>query len=250
MTLAPEEVKACCAGVYSSEAARFLLGDSFHPGGSTLTSELIAALRVGPGDVVVDVACGRGTSAEQLARESGCDVIGVDLAVPQCSPHSRVRFMQGDAEALPLDDMSVNGVLCECALCTFPDKPTAVAEIARILRPGGRVAIADVTAQPTRLPDVLRDLDAWVACVADARPLDELAALLEQAGLELERTESRDRELGELLEKVGARLRLAHLAASEQFEQGIERASALLDAAGAALADGVLGYAVLVARRP
>ena len=121
MTLAPDTVKACCAGVYSSAAARFLLGDSFHPGGTALTSQLADALRVGPGDTVVDVACGPGASALQLARERGCEVIGTDLVVPAASPHPLVRFVRGDAEALPLSDASVDGALCECALCTFPD---------------------------------------------------------------------------------------------------------------------------------
>ena len=49
MTLAAEEIKACCAAAYSSPAARFLLGDSFHPGGAALTSRLARALQVGPG---------------------------------------------------------------------------------------------------------------------------------------------------------------------------------------------------------
>ena len=66
MTLAPEEAKACCAAAYSSAAARFLLGDSSHPGGAELTSRLIRALRVGPGATGVDVASGPGTSALQL----------------------------------------------------------------------------------------------------------------------------------------------------------------------------------------
>jgi len=138
--LAAEEIKACCAAAYSSPAARFLLGDSFHPGGAALTSRLVRALRVGPGDVVVDVGCGPGMSALQLARKTGCEVIGVDLAPPAVSDDPRVRFIRGDAEALPLDNASVDGALCECALCTFPDKDAAVGELARVLRPGARVA--------------------------------------------------------------------------------------------------------------
>src|SRR5919204_515983 len=71
MTLAPEEVKACCADVYASAAARFLLGDSFHPGGATLTYRLAAALRVGPGAVVCDVACGPGWPTPRSATLRG-----------------------------------------------------------------------------------------------------------------------------------------------------------------------------------
>jgi SAM-dependent methyltransferase len=250
MTLAPEEVKACCAGVYSSAAARFLLGDSFHPGGAKLTSHLIAALRVGPGDSVVDVACGPGASALQLANECGCEVIGVDLVVPETSPDARVQFLQGDAEALPLGTASVDGGLCECALCTFPDKTTAVHELARVLRPGGRVAIADVVAERRRLPEQLLGLDSWVACIADARPLDELAELLKAAGFELEQMERHDAELAQLLDGIEARLRLGRLLVGEQLGGGVRRVSALLAAARSALESGALGYATLVAHRP
>ena len=53
---------------------------------------------------------------------------------------------------------SFDAVVCECAFCTFPDKPTAAAEFARVLRPGGRVGITDVTLDPARLDDELRTL--------------------------------------------------------------------------------------------
>jgi ubiquinone/menaquinone biosynthesis C-methylase UbiE len=250
MTLAPETVKACCADVYSSGAARFLLGDSFHPGGAALTSQLIHALRVGPGDTVVDVACGPGASAAQLARERGCRVIGIDLVVPDATPDPLVRFVQGDAEALPLDDASVDGALCECALCTFPDKPTAVRELARVLRPGARVAIADVTAEPAKLPDALRSLDAWVACIGDARPLDEVTQLLRDAAFEVEQVQGHDDALAVLLDKLEGRLRVARLVGDDHFEADCARALPLVAAARAALFEGNLGYDVIVARRP
>lgn len=112
MTLAASDVKSCCATAYSSSAARWLLGDSFHPGGPALTSRLGRGLQAGAGKLVVDVASGRGTSALQIARESGCDAIGVDLAAGNVAAatsaaakaglSARVRFIQGDAEALPL----------------------------------------------------------------------------------------------------------------------------------------------------
>ena len=63
----------------------------------------------------------------------------------------KVRFHLGDAERLPLPDNTFDALVCECAFCTFPDKATAAAEFARVLRPGGRVGIADPWPTPGRL---------------------------------------------------------------------------------------------------
>jgi arsenite methyltransferase len=259
---APVEVKACCAAAYGSEAAQWLLGDRLHPGGAALTSELGAALGVGPGDTVADVACGPGLSALQLARERGCAVVGIDIS-PQSVTRARaaaavacfdgrVRFELGDAEALPLPDGSVDGVLSECALCTFPDKPAAAREVARVLRAGGRLALSDVTADPERLEPELRGTLGWVACVADARPLEQLAALLESSGLAVERAEQRDEALAELLDRIEARLRLARSlggALPAELRGRVDEGMALTAAARRAFESGELGYGMLVARR-
>jgi ubiquinone/menaquinone biosynthesis C-methylase UbiE len=260
MTIAPEEIKSCCAAAYSTEAARFLLGDSFHPGGAALTSRLIAQLSVASGATVVDVASGPGTSALQLTRETGADVIGVDLsptsvaaatkAARDAGLSERVRFLEGDAEALPLPDASMDGALCECALCTFPDKDAAALELTRVLHPGGRLALADMTAEAARLPPELTGLQAWIACIADARPLEELAELLGRAGLIVEQAERHDEALERLLERIDGRLRAARLVGAPFLNGAVARGRELVAAAHAALARGDLGYGVIIARRP
>ena len=250
-----QDLKACCAAAYASEAARFLLGDSFHPGGAELTSRLAATLRVGPGETVVDVASGLGTSAIQVARETGCDVIGIELSpesveaaarrAAQEGLDGRVRFVCGDAEAVPLPDASVEGALCECSLCTFPDKSEAASELARVLKPGARLALSDMTAIPEQLPPELRSLEAWVACLGGARPLEEIATLLEDAGFLVETSERHDEALVELVERVRERLRAARFILGEAASKGLDLAAAALEAVD----DGTLGYAVLVASR-
>ena len=254
-----EDVKACCASAYASSAARWLLGDCFHPGGLQLTSRLGQALQVGSGDLVLDVASGPGSSAVHLALQTGCDVLGVDLAsgnvdtsarkAARAGVSERVRFVQGDAEALPLDNKSADGLLCECALCTFPNKTTAAAEFARVLRPGAKVAISDITALPDELPPELTSLNAWVACIADARPLDEIAALLESAGLVVETTERHDDELATMLDNVDARLRAARLLGAGSFGNRVNTGRKLVAAARGAMAQRALGYGVVIARR-
>lgn len=260
MALAATEVKTCCATAYSGAAARWLLGDSFHPGGAHLTSRLGRALRVGHTHLVIDVASGPGTSAVQIARETGCEVVGVDLsagnvaaatrAATEAGLSDRVRFVEGDAEALPLGDETADGALCECALCTFPDKHTAAGEFARVLKSGARAAISDITALPDELPPELTTLQAWVACIADARPLDEIAALLSDGGLVVETTERHDHELGAMLDRVDARLRTARMLGAGLLGGRVAEGRELVRAAQDALRRGALGYGVVVARRP
>jgi arsenite methyltransferase len=260
MTLAAGEVKSCCATAYSSSAARWLLGDSFHPGGAQLTSRLGRALQVDAGKLVVDVASGPGTSALQIAQDTGCDVIGIDLAAESVAAatraaakaglSARVRFVQGDAEALPLADEATDGALCECALCTFPDKAAAARQFARVLRPGARVAISDMTAFRDELPPPLTSMEAWVACIADARPLDEIASLLEDGGLVVESTERHDEKLAAMLDRIDARLQAARLLGADVFGDRVREGRELVAAAHDSLARGFLGYAVVIARRP
>jgi len=259
VSVAALETKSCCARAYSSEAARYLLGESFHPGGAALTAELARALCVGPGDVVVDIASGPGTSALQLAGSTGCAVVGIDVSGPgaaaaasrarEAPPAPAVRFACGDAEALPLADASVDGALCECAFCLFPDKPAAAREIARVLRPGARLALSDVTAERARLSPELRTLDAHVACLGEALPLDETAGILAAAGLVIESVQRRDDALAPMLERIEARLRLARLIGGGPLAGVLDRADRLLEAAWAALREGSIGYGVVVARR-
>jgi len=259
---AAAEIKACCAAAYGSAAMRWLLGDRLHPGGAPLTAQLIDALDVGPAEVVADVACGPGASALQAAGRTGCQVVGVDLS-PACIERARksalaagvdrqARFVVGDAERLPLADASVDGVLCECALCTFPDKAAAAAEVARVLRPGGKLALSDMTAERDRLPHALRSLDGWIACVNDARPLAEIASLLTDAGLEVIASERRDQALHAIVDRADGRLRVARAlgaGAPPELAGSIERALTIISAAREAIADRALGYGTIVAQK-
>ncbi len=258
MTLATDEIKSCCAAAYGSPAARILLGASFHPGGVGLTRQLIRPLSLDERSVAVDVACGPGTSALELARETGCAVIGIDLSPANVAEAQRaadaaglakqISFLVGDAEALPLEDGSVDGALCECALCTFPDKRTAVRELARVLKPGARLALSDMTADIARLPDELCTVQAWVACIADARPLDEIAELLGDEGFAVESVDRHDDALVELLDRVAARLKV--LAMTAALNPGdLERGSDLAALARNAVTAGTLGYGSLIASR-
>lgn len=257
---AAEAFKACCAGVYESEAARFLLGGELHPGGRALTARTaqIAGLRTG--HLVLDVASGTGTSATLLAERIGCRVIGVDYsdaavaAAAEASPAAvapLVRFVRGDAESLPFGRGMFDAVLCECALCMFPDKARAVAEMRRVLRTGGTVMISDVVADVGELPPALRSAAGQVACVADALDSDGYVALLQDCGFDLIAHERHDRELVRTIDGVEARVRVARMTGLGRIEElsgAFDAALDLLDLARESALSGQLGYGVFVAR--
>jgi ubiquinone/menaquinone biosynthesis C-methylase UbiE len=257
-----DEIKTCCAAVYQSDWARLLLGDTFHPGGLALTERLGQLLELDARQRVLDVAAGNGTSAIFLAQRFGCVVVGVDYgeAAVQAAAQAAeaagvghlVRFARGDAERLPIADSTFDAVICECAFCTFPDKTAAAREFARVLRPGGRVGLADLTRNGS-LPAPLEGLLAWVACIADARPVAEYVRTLVGAGLVQECVEPLDGALRDLVRDVRTRLLAAELLVRLQkielpavdFEQARTMASAAADAVHA----GLLGYTLVTAAR-
>lgn len=256
----PATAKACCAATYSSDLVETLLGPAYHPGGLTLTRRVLSATGLRPDDRLLDIASGIGTTSFVAAAEFGASADGVDLAsdnvatarktaVSRDLAH-RVTFHEGDAEALPLADATYDVVVCECALCTFPDKQRAVAEMARVLRPGGRIGITDVTADQTRLPVELTTLFAWVACIADARPTEGYVELLEQAGLTIDLVESHDRAVSTMIDQIEARLTLLRMTSPDRAtELGLDfgQAGTVINAARKATASGVLGYTLIVA---
>jgi SAM-dependent methyltransferase len=259
-SLLDAELACYCASPYDSPAARWLLGGEFHPGGDVLTRRLAHLAGVRPGWRVLDVASGSGPTARLLASELGAEVTGVELSRESIAAArreaeaaglgERARFVEGDAQALPIASGAFDAVVCECALCLFSGKAQAVAEMRRALRPGGAVAIADVTAELEDLPASLRGAAARVACIGEALPSDGYAALLCDAGLDLVATESHDGALAALAERVEARLRVARMLLSADGSADlIGEAIELVGEAQRAIIRGTLGYRLFVARK-
>ena len=256
----PEELKVCCSTAYQRDAVALILGESYHPGGLDLTRRLARSIDLRTGQRVLDVASGPGATAFLLAAEFGVEVDGVDLGDQQVAAANakaaanglseRVRFHVGDAERLPLPDESVDAVVCECAFCTFPDKPTAASEMARVLRPGGRIGITDVALDPDRLHEELKTLAGWVACLADARPVEQYVDLLADAGLKVTLREAHDAALARMIEQIDARLvafQMAKVPALDGVDFGTARQRTAL--AARAVRDGIAGYTLLVAEK-
>lgn len=263
MQLAAEELKSCCAATYGEPAVRWLLGGELHPGGEDSTRRALELVVLRPGERLLDVASGSGASALLAAREFGAVVTGVDygeqavLGATEAARAQgldlRVRFARGDAEDLALPDESFDAVLCECSLCTFPDKERAAAEMSRVLRPGGRAAITDVVVDRDGLPDELLGPLAMIACVGSALDRPGYEDLLLGAGLEPLGGESRDADTARFAERVEDRLRGARLLGLDRFAGSsfdVDEAIELVRLARRSIDQGVIGYAVLAFGKP
>jgi SAM-dependent methyltransferase len=260
MNLSSADIKRCCASAYQRDVVALILGDSYHPGGLELTRRLARTLGLHPGKRVLDVASGPGTTALLLASEFGVSVDGLDLgpdAVAAAKARAadrglaeQVRFYVADAERLPIANASVDDVICECAMCTFPDKERGALEMARVLRPGGRVGITDVTLERERLHPELISLTGWVACLADARPVTDYRELLESAGLRVALTERHDDALAQMIETIDARLTALAIIRPPAL-QGIDIEGALekVALAASAVGGGTAGYSLIVAHK-
>jgi len=254
------ELKTCCATAYADPSVRWLLGDALHPGGEKTTRRALALARLGPGECLLDVGSASGDSAMLAARELGVEAVGVEYgeeAVRAATERAaaegfgkRVRFARGDAEQLPFESGSFDAVLCECSLCTFPDKQRAVAEFGRVLKPGGRLALTDVVADQAVLPVELSGALATVACVGGALRRAEYELLLESAGFVVSALESCDEDADLFARGIEERLRgarLLGLGPPPGAPLGIEEAIEIVRLARDAIATGSLGYAILVA---
>jgi arsenite methyltransferase len=147
------------------------------------------------GDTVLDVGSGGGIDALLAARRVGAEgrVIGLDL-LPEMRERARshareaglanVEFVTGEMEAIPLPTASVDAVISNGVLNLSPRKMRALFECARVLRPGGRLCVSDMTIEERELPvEVLTHPAAWSGCVSGAMAERTFLAGLRRVGL-------------------------------------------------------------------
>jgi SAM-dependent methyltransferase len=154
----------------------------------------VALLDPRPGEIVLDLGSGAGIDALIAARAVGPTgrVLGVDMTDEMLdrarsnasrSGLDHVEFRRGRLENLPVETASVDAVTSNCVINLVPDKSAVFRELARVLRPGGRLVVSDIVLDGD-LPDaVAGDLLAWVGCVAGAMRRERYFGLLSGAGL-------------------------------------------------------------------
>jgi SAM-dependent methyltransferase len=155
----------------------------------------LAAIR--PGETIVDLGSGSGMDSFLAARAAGPDgrVVGIDMTQAQLDKAARlageaeisnVDFRRGYIEQLPLPSAYADVVISNGVINLSPRKDRVFSEAARVLRPGGRLAIADIVTG-TQLPvGVTCDAALWAACIGGAMQRDDYQDAIEQAGFEID----------------------------------------------------------------
>lgn len=151
-------------------------------------------LALAPGETVLDLGSGPGLDTFLAARQVGPTgrVIGVDMT-PSMLERARVGaakmgfawvdFREGRLEALPVESASVDAVTSNCVINLVPDKASVFAEVARVLRPGGRLVVSDIVLDAPLPSSVAQDILSYVGCISGAVLREDYFALLAKAGL-------------------------------------------------------------------
>lgn len=152
--------------------------------------------RLAHGEIVLDLGSGSGLDACYAAHHVGRAgrVIGVDFTPAQLDKARRlaaeaglehVTFREGRIEHLPMADASVDCVISNGVINLSADKRRVFAEAARVLRPGGRLAIADIVTERQLTDAIVCNADLWASCIGGATQQDDYRAAVESAGLHI-----------------------------------------------------------------
>jgi arsenite methyltransferase len=149
-----------------------------------------------PGEAVLDLGSGSGMDSFLAALATGSEgrVVGVDMTDAQLAKATElaaeggfasVEFRKGYIEEPPVDEASVDCVISNGVVNLSPDKPAVFAAVARALRPGGRLALADIVTTEQLPEGVTCDASLWAACIGGAMQRDRYREAIEAAGFEI-----------------------------------------------------------------
>ncbi|HTG83025.1 MAG TPA: class I SAM-dependent methyltransferase, partial [Geobacteraceae bacterium] len=136
------------SSAYESPLLRKVAGATIRPGGLTLTERGVAFCRFPSGARLLDVGCGAGATVEYLRSRYGFAAAGVDISrlliAEGLVRDPALPLVEAEAEALPVEDGVLDGVLCECVLSLVGEPLRALREFRRVLRPGGHLILSDM----------------------------------------------------------------------------------------------------------
>jgi len=261
VSAASQNLTSCCAGLYELPIVEYLLGQSFHPGGTKLTRQLATATLISPNSQVLDVACGNGTSAQVIAADFGASVTGCDysaanteratLASRAAGLDQKTHFIRANAEQLPFAAESFDIAHCECSLCLFENMESALQQLHRVLKPGGRIGISDFYLNEP-VPASLDGLLGRVLCVAGALSADGYRQALTNAAFAYIRIRIVNWTLADMILRVRQRLELlatTNALTDTALLTDFGDPAPVLDALEKFIASGGAGYLIATARR-
>jgi arsenite methyltransferase len=188
------------------------LGETLRPGGLELTARVAEIGGIGQNHTVLDIGCGKGTTAIFLCEKHNCRVIGIDLSdkmISFCRSKIRTKqliekmsFILGDGESLPFSDSSFDTVISECSFSLFLDKERAANEIGRVLKTGGKLLMTDIILRGEVSEDS-RSQIGFPCCMAGAQRIEEYISLFARIGLKSTRIEDHSPELEKLIYYLG-----------------------------------------------
>jgi len=189
-TCGPTLTDQCLAVGYSAEDLR-LVPEMAILGVGCGNPTALADLKVG--EVVLDLGSGAGIDVFLAAKKvgEGGRVMGVDMTedmvakgrqLAQEHGFANVDFRQGDIEHLPVDSAAVDVIISNCVINLTPDKLASFKEIHRVLKPGGRILIADLVTAGELPPDVRASAAAWADCLAGAMAKETYLETIRRAG--------------------------------------------------------------------
>ncbi len=192
------EATSCCddgsSGAVSLYDDALLAGLPFDVTGLSLgCGDPVTIASLQPGETVLDLGSGGGIDCFLAARQVGEQgkVIGVDMTADMLARANaskarlgveNVEFRQGQIEALPVADNSVDIIMSNCVINLSPDKAAVFSEAFRVLKPGGRVAISDIVTAGEFSPELRAQADKWAECVTGAIDADEYLGMMRAAG--------------------------------------------------------------------
>lgn len=193
---------SCCGGNSQGDAAfgsgLYAADDHTELPAGALSASLgcgnpMAVADLRPGETVLDLGSGGGIDVLLSARRVGPAgmVYGLDMTDEMLTlaranaaeaGATNVEFLKGDIEAIPLPDASVNVIISNCVINLSTDKPAVLAEMFRVLTPGGRIGISDVVAEDSVTPAMRAERGSYVGCIAGALSEGEYLSGLAAAG--------------------------------------------------------------------
>ena len=169
--------------LYEDENFLGFAEDTLRPGGLQLTAEIVGKGGLPKNAKILDIGCGYGKTVKFLCDQMGFSSFGIDAAESMVkgglAVDSTLNLMVADAENLPFADQSFDAVITECVFCLLPNKPKALAEIHRVLKPSGSLLISDLYLQKPSAEKISLN---GITCLQNLMTQEEICQIIAPSG--------------------------------------------------------------------